>query len=384
MMDMQPIVIVGTGLAGYTVAREFRKLDAETPLVLLTTDDGGYYSKPMLSNALAQGKTADSLLLSTAEQMAIQLKAEIQADTAVTGLNISAKSLRTSRGDQPYSKLILALGADPFRIPLQGSGADAVLTVNDRTDYARFRSAIAGKRRIVILGGGLIGCEFANDLVGADFSVSVIDLAPQPLGRLVPEEVGVAIRDALTHAGVDWHLGTSVTNVDRTDKGFDVRLKDGTALQADAVLSAIGLRSRVQLAKDAGLEINRGIVTDRMLATSAPDVYALGDCAEVDGLVLPFVMPIMHAARALARTVAGQPTPVSYPAMPVVVKTPSYPLVVSPPALGSEGEWAVERLADGIRARFVGADGALLGFALGGSAVAEKQALTKLLPATLS
>ncbi len=384
MMDMQPIVIVGTGLAGYTVAREFRKLDAETPLVLLTTDDGGYYSKPMLSNALAQGKTADSLLLSTAEQMAIQLKAEIQADTAVTGLNISAKSLRTSRGDQPYSKLILALGADPFRISLQGSGADAVLTVNDRTDYARFRSAIAGKRRIVILGGGLIGCEFANDLVGADFSVSVIDLAPQPLGRLVPEEVGVAIRDALTHAGVDWHLGTSVTNVDRTDKGFDVRLKDGTALQADAVLSAIGLRSRVQLAKDAGLEINRGIVTDRMLATSAPDVYALGDCAEVDGLVLPFVMPIMHAARALARTVAGQSTPVSYPAMPVVVKTPSYPLVVSPPALGSEGEWAVERLADGTRARFVGADGSLLGFALGGSAVAEKQALTKLLPATLS
>lgn len=383
MMDMQPIVIIGTGLAGYTVAREFRKLDAETPLVLLTTDDGGYYSKPMLSNALAQGKTADSLLLSAAEQMAQQLKAEIRPGTTVTGLNSASKTLHTSRGDQPYSRLVLALGADPFRIPLQGSGVDAVLTVNDRADYARFRAAIAGKDRVVILGGGLIGCEFANDLAGADLSVSVIDLAPQPLGRLVPEEVGIAIRDALAHAGVDWHLGTSVTNVDQTDNGFDVTLKDGIVLQADVVLSAIGLRSRVQLAKDAGLNVNRGIVTDGMLATSAPDVYALGDCAEVDGLVLPFVMPIMHAARALARTLAGQPTAASYPAMPVVVKTPSYPLVVSPPALGSQGEWAVEQVVDGIRARFVGADGALLGFALGASAVAEKQALTKLLPMTL-
>lgn len=381
---MDPIVIIGTGLAGYTAAREFRKLNADTPLVLVSADDAGFYSKPMLSNALAQGKTAESLLLTPAEQMAAQLRADIRAHTQVVGIDPANRQIQLDSGELTYGRLVLALGADPIRLPLGGDAADQVLSVNDRADYARFRIQIADKQRVAILGGGLIGCEFANDLVGAGYEVAVIDIATHPLGRLVPADVGNALKAALAEREVAWHLGVSVATVNPADNGLRITLSDGSELAADAVLSAIGLRPRTQLAATAGLAVNRGIVTDRLLATSDPQIFALGDCAEVEGLVLPFVMPLMQGARALAKTLAGTPTPVSYPAMPVVVKTPACPLVVSPPAAQAAGDWRIEKDSEGVRALFQDPQGTLLGFALAGAASNDKQALTRQIPPVLS
>ena len=381
---MEPIAIIGTGLAGYGVAREFRKLDRDTPLTIFCEDDGGYYSKPMLSNAFAQDKTAETLLLSTAEQMAAQLRAEIHPHTRITAIDPATRRIRFAQGELNYAKLVLALGADPIRLPLAGDAAEAVLSVNDRADYARFRAAIAGKRRMVILGGGLIGCEFANALITAGYSVAIVDIANHPLGRLVPEPVGLYLRDGLASLGIDWHLAKSVTSIDHADAALRVTLSDGTALTADAVLSAIGLRPRTQLAAAANLKVDRGIATDRWLTTSDPHIYALGDCAEVEGLVLPFVMPLMQSARSLARTLAGEATPVSYPAMPVVVKTPACPLVIAPPAAQASGEWLFEPVSGGLRALYRAGTGGLLGFALVGTATAEKQRLGKQLPPMLA
>jgi len=178
-------------------------------------------------------------------------------------------------------------------------------------------------------------------------------------------------------------VARTATAVSRDHEGLQVTLADGTLLQADAVLSAVGLRPRTELARRAGLNVNRGIVTDRFLATSAPDVYALGDCAEVEGQVLPYVAPIMHAARALARTLTGAPTAVAYPAMPVVVKTPALPVVVAPP-VRPDGTWETEAAEDGVAARFVNSTGVLTGFALVGAATSKKQALTRELPPVLA
>jgi rubredoxin-NAD+ reductase len=382
--QMKPIVILGTGLAGYTVAREFRKLDQQTPLVMLSADDAGYYSKPMLSNALAQGKTADVLLLSSAEQMATQLHAEIHPNASVSTIEPDAQRVRFNNSALEYQHLVLALGADPFRLPLHGDAAESVLSVNDRADYARFRAAIEGKKRIVILGGGLIGCEFANDLAAAGYQVSVIDIGTHPLGRLVPEAIGMVMRDELAAIGIDWHLGLSVTQVDHAQAGLRITLSNDATLQADVVLSAIGLRPRIALATAAGLTVNRGIITDQYLITSSARISALGDCAEVSGLVLPFVMPLMQAARSLAKTLAGNRTAVHYPAMPVVVKTPACPLVISPPAANAEGAWHIEGSDAGTEALFRAVDGALLGYALTGTATAHKQKLNKELPVVLA
>jgi len=382
-MANSPVVIVGSGLAGYGVARELRKLDAERALFIVSRDDARAYSKPMLSNALAAGKSPDQLGGASASDMAGQLRAEVLPNTEVRSIDTARRLLEIDGRTLGYSKLVLALGADPIEAPLAGNAAEEVHRVNDLASYARFRESVECGRRIVLLGAGLIGCEFANDLATAGYSVDVVDPAPRPLGRLLPEPVAERVRTALEGLGVRWHFGTTASAVSRTSQGLNVALANGEVLPADAVLSAIGLRPRTALARDAGLRVNRGIVTDRYLATSAPDVYALGDCAEVEGRVLPFVAPLMHAARALARTLAGTPTAVAYPAMPVVVKTPAVPVVVAPPS-ASHGAWEMEAGEDGIEARFVDSAGALTGFALIGSATSRRQALARELPPVLA
>lgn len=380
---MSAIVIIGTGLAGYTAAREFRKLDPSTPLHLISQDDGSFYSKPILSNALALKKTPAQIALNAAADMERQLAATVSPHSSVTAIDTSAHHVTVDGKTIPYTKLVLAIGADPIRLPLAGDAADTVLSVNDLSDYARFRQALDGKRRVVILGAGLIGCEFANDLRGADIDVHAIDPATQPLGRLLPPQAARFLRAALEAAGVRFHLGTTVQSVARAAPGMVATLADGTTIETDLVLSAIGLRPRVDLARATGLTVNRGIVTNALLQTSAADVYALGDCAEVAGFNLPFVMPIMQAARALAKTLHAMPTPAHYPAMPVVVKTPACPTVVCPPPPGVEGTWEESVATDGVRALFHDSTGTLRGFALVGTAAKDKQALTKDIPPLL-
>lgn len=379
---MEPLIIVGTGLAGYTLAREVRKRDPELPMQLITQDDGCFYSKPMLSNALAKQKTAEDLATASAEKMAQDLNATLTNHTQVTAINLDTQTISTTQGEVPYAKLVLAMGADP--IDLQIDAQQPILSVNDRQDYARFREALEGKHRIAIMGAGLIGCEFANDLCSAGYQVHVLDLAERPLNRLLPTQAAQALQEKFTDMGVQWHFNVAAKAFHRlADHSMRLQLNDGSDIPCDLVLSAVGLRPRTALANAAGLEVARGIVVDATLQTRAANVYALGDCAEVNGLVLPFVMPIMHAARALAATLTGDTTPARYPAMPVVVKTPAYPVVVCPPLPHHKGQWQEHPIEDGVRALFLDAQEKPLGFALTGRAVREKNDWMKQLPSWL-
>jgi rubredoxin-NAD+ reductase len=378
---MHPIVIVGSGLAGYTLLKELRKRDGTTPITLVTADDGAFYAKPNLSNALAAKKTAADLASGSAEKLAADLNATILAHTRVHAIDTAAQRVHIDNGELAYSALILALGADPIPHGLSGDGAAAVLAVNDLTDYAAFRKAIDGKKRITVLGGGLIGCEFANDLAHAGFAVDVVHLGGWPLERLIPVEAGQRLADGLAALGVNWHFGHTARRVESASEGYQVVLDDGATIAADVVLSAIGLRPRTQLAQAAGIAVGRGIQTNQLLETDAPNVYAMGDCAEVEGLNLPYVQPLMVQARALAATLTGTPTPVSYPPMPVMVKTPAHPVAVLPPKIGASGGWKVECSDTGVCARHVGENGVLQGFALTGSETGRRTALMKELPA---
>ena len=191
------ITIIGSGLAGYTVIREIRKLDKIIPITVITREPGYFYSKPMLSTALASKKEASQLVSTPSDGMASHLDITILAQTDVSAIQIDTQQIVTNKGNIPYSKLVLALGADQIRLPLQGSAAAEVLTVNDLEDYEKFRQQIEGKKRIAILGAGLIGCEFANDLVLSSYEVDVIDMAPQALGRLLPEEASLELASKL-------------------------------------------------------------------------------------------------------------------------------------------------------------------------------------------
>ena len=378
---MHPIVIVGSGLAGYTLLKEIRKRDAAVPVTLVTADDGAFYSKPNLSNAFATGRTAAALASAGAEKMAADQNATVLTHTRVTAIDTQGRRIRTATAELEYNQLVLALGADPFPHGLAGSGAASVLAVNDLADYAAFRGAIDGKKRITVLGGGLIGCEFANDLVHAGFAVDVVHLGDWPLERLLPVEAGQRLADSLATLGVNWHFGRTGKSVEQTANGYRIELDNGETVEADVVLSAIGLKPRTLLAQAAGIPVGRGIKTNHLLETEAPNVYAMGDCAEVDGLNLPYVQPLMVQARALAATLTGTPTPVIYPAMPVVVKTPAHPVAVLPPKIGAAGGWKVECSDTGICALHTDEAGRLQGFALTGSETGRRNTLAKELAA---
>ncbi len=389
----EAVVIIGSGLAGYNVARELRKADANVPIVVVSRDHAGFYSKPMLSNALAGKKTAATLVMKSADKMSEDIKGRVIANSAVTGIDTQARTLTLSSGEVlPYRDLVLALGADPIRLPLQGDAASTVLSVNDLDDFARFADALdtaAGGqpvKRVAILGAGLIGCEFANDLLHREITPTVLDLADRALARLLPPEASARLQDKLQAGGAQFRFGVGVTSVDKAGSGLKLTLSDGSTLETDLVLSAIGLKPRTQLAEQAGVSVGRGVKVDRQLATNVPHIHAVGDCAEVEGHLLPYVMPLMQQARALAATLAGKPTPVAYPAMPVVVKTPAWPTVVCPPPAHAAGQWAVTATDESMEARFTAADNPdqLLGFALQGKAVTQRQAMAALVPAILA
>jgi rubredoxin---NAD+ reductase len=377
----EPIVIIGTGLAGYSVVREFRKLDSKSGVVMLTVDDGASYSKPMLSNGFAKGKSARELAMADAGQMVKQLRVEIRTYTEVTGIDTTQNMVLIGNERLRYRKLVIAAGADVTRLELRGTGLGHVYSVNNLLDYHRIRKALEGWQRVAILGAGLIGCEFANDLLLGSYQPDIIAPCTSVLPGLLPPPVGKALEQGLAEAGVNFHLERFAKEIRAAKHGVDVVLDNDDVIAADLVLSAVGLQPRKRLAEQAGIRCATGIAVNRKLETSADDIYALGDCAEVDGHCMFYVLPLMASAKALAKTLAGEITQVSYGVMPVTVKTPACPVIVCPPVSQASGEWQITtNSAVDVSAKFTNAQGQLLGFALSGKAVAEKQSLIRQMP----
>lgn len=361
----RPVLVIGAGLAGWTTVREFRKLDSSTPVVMITADSGDFYAKPSLSNAFAQGRLPAQLVSTPAAKMAESLNVTLMPHTRVEALDVAARTVSTSAGTLTYRDLVLATGAQPIRVPLEGRAADRVISVNSLEDFARFHAELqpagdaAGNRsrHVLVMGAGLIGCEFANDLAQAGYRVSVVDPGTRPLAALLPEAASATLQQALEGLGVHFYFGTTVRAVDPVDPAtaqaasadsLEISLANGEVIDAGCVLSAIGLKADTTLARAAGLTVDRAIVVNTRLQTSAEGVYALGDSAQyasaasklsLHGSALPYVMPIMAAAKALAANLAGTPAELVFPLMPVSVKTPSLPLVVAAPQPGTDGQW---------------------------------------------
>ncbi len=384
MTQHQPIVIVGSGLAGYMVAKEFRKLDTDTPLTIVTASDGSFYSKPLLSTALTNERTPEALVVSTAEDMAQQLDVTVLVKHMVNKVDPEHRQLQCRYNDNDvtieFSQLVFACGADKVNITLEGDAVDAIQSVNDLHDYRDFRQWLEGKQRIAMLGSGLVGCEFTNDLINKGYKVDIIAPEQHPLASLVPQPIGDQLIKAFKEQGVNWHMGRFASQVDCKDNGYTVTLSDDSSVEVDGVFSAIGLRPHIKLAQTAGIETRHGVVVNRWLQTNVRNIFALGDCAEVDGTIKQYVAPILQCARALAKILAGGKDPVHYPPMPVVIKTPACPIVSSPPPIHVQGQWHIEGEAGDLRGLFHDEEGQLRGFALVGTTVRDKMALAKQLP----
>jgi len=391
--DTAALVIIGAGLAGWTTAREFRKLDTSTPIVLVTADSGDFYAKPTLSNACAQKRTAEQLVTTPAAKMAETLNVTLHANTQVTAMDTQVQCISVTGADGAahqvaYGQLVLATGAHPIRIPLDGDAAGQVQSINQLTDLAHFQQRLGEEpKTVLIMGAGLIGCEFANDLVLGGHTVHLVDPAQRPLAALLPEGASAQMQSALSGIDVRWHLGTTVQSLHSSTGAhpLQAQLANGETVDADLVLSAIGLRADVALAQAAHIHCERGVVVNEMLQTSAAHVYALGDCAQyasAGARTLPYVMPIMNAARALAATLAGTPTSLVFPLMPVSVKTPALPTVVAAAHPATPGQWVAEELDaeaahSGGAWRYMDSDGQQRGFVLTGKQTARRMELSK-------
>jgi rubredoxin-NAD+ reductase len=372
------IVVIGSGLAGYGVLRELRKLAPDADLTLITADDGHFYSKPALSTAFTKGKTVETLITMPAEKMASQLRLNLKARCRVHTIDCAARTLDTDYGVIAYDQLVLALGADPIRPSIGGDAANRAMAINSLDDYAAFIQTVPAGGRVLIIGAGLVGSEFANDLASNGFSPVVIDRLPYPLAQLLPAPVGRAVQDALASIGVAWRLGRLVERLDHDAAGIVATLDDDTTISGDAILSAVGLRPHVSLAERAGLVVGRGIKVNACGQTSDEHIFAIGDCAEYEVGPAAFVTPIMAAARAIAPSVLGTITPIRFPALSVQVKTSACPLVLLPVRPGVAGDWIMQAQDErGLKYLFVDSHGTVQGYALTGDFCAERVELDR-------
>ena len=375
-----PIVIVGSGYAGYNLAEAIRKLDVKVDLVVLTQDEGLHYSKPALSTGLTMQQTAENLVIELPLDRAHRLNIRIVTHCTVERIDTQAKQLFTDIGQQPYGQLVLAQGAQAIKIPFEGDASANVISVNSLQDYRRYRGLLEGKERVLLIGNGLIGCEFANDLAAVNKKVNVVGLTTWPMDRLLPEAVGRKLQASLSDIGVSWWLDNTVKAINYIDPinpqaGYSVTLKTGDVLEVDVIVSAVGLQARTKLAINNGITCGVGIKTDTRLMTNVPHVYALGDCVEFDGQLQPYIAPIYWGIQALSQTLTGNFTEVNYPQMTVVVKTPVCPITLLPPPQGLNGQWQLQQSETGMIARFNNHQGKVCGFVLQGDQVDQRKQL---------
>ena len=377
------ILVIGSGFAAQQLVKSLRKLDAEQPIRLITADSGDEYNKPDLSHVVSRGCTAAAMTRLSGSDFAEQQRIALLPHCPVLGIDPARRIVMTGQGEFAYGQLVLATGASAARPAIPGG--EQLVTLNSLQEYAAAEGLIQQARRIMVLGAGLIGCELAMDMASDGREVTLVDLADSPLSALLPAVLSQPLQQALRSQGVKLQLGQGIAELslldpDRPQGGWRVTLSNGRVSEQDLVIAAIGLKPNLVLAQAAGLAVERGILVDDSLQTSAPHIFALGDCAQWRGQLLPFLQPIVLGANALARTLLGTPTPLTLPPMLVKVKTPRYPLQLAGRTKGEDLAWQCRWNSHGLVAEAHGEDGELCGFVVGGDQMSAAFPLLRQLP----
>lgn len=361
------VVIVGAGYAGWSVAEAIRRRDAEMPILLLSACPGLIYPKPAISLATSQGRSANDLVDTDAMSRAAELGIEVQTLTRVLKIDHNRKRLTTAKGGIAYGKLILALGASQRTLAIAGDAAETILRVNDLATFNQMQQRLAeGVRKVTILGAGLIGCEFADDLNRAGYEVTVIDPGKKPLAELLPEAMALELQQRLAKNGVQWRFGFTMAELNKAGETLCATLSDGSSLKTDLVISAAGLVANTALAEKSGLQVDAGIVVNNDMQTSDADIYSLGDCASLDGQLFAYIEPIRRQAEAIAASLMGEHERFM-PIPPMVkVKTLSMPIsVCRPRSVNGADVWQmIEHNQQGYHFEITAQNNNVIGFAL--------------------
>lgn len=371
-----PVVIVGSGYAGLQLARQYRRLAPAAPLVIVCADEGADYAKPQLSHVISKRQTASDLIRKPAKELAQELKALLLTEQTVSAIDAERQVIRLAERELPYRDLVLAVGAEAWIPPVSGNATGDIITLNSLQEYQQSQDRLATSQRILLIGAGLIGCELANDFLQAGKQVTVCDPADRVLSALLPEFASERLHSVLRQNGCQFELMNTLVSAEKIAEGIRATFRDGKSIIVDSIVSAAGLRPRTALAQAAGLTVNRGIVVNDDLTTSDPHIYALGDCAEANGQLRPYLQPITISAQALAKTLAGEPTAIRWPVMPVNVKTPCYPVQAAGEVRSEDLIWQLDEDDTGLTGLAL-RQGQTVGIVTGGQHVSRSMNLIK-------
>lgn len=322
-----PLIIIGSGFAAYQLVKSLRRKNSIMQIQLFTADNGDEYNKPDLSHVFTRRQNVNDLISMTGEAFAAKYDIELFANIRVENINTQDHTITSANGNcYRYSRLVFATGARTFIPVLNGDAAGELVTLNSLEDYRAYQQRITNAKRILIMGGGLIGTELAMDLVTSGKEVQILEPSVHLMSNLMPHFVVTELEKQLRSDGVQIECLDYATAIEHDGTSLIVTTKKGIQYQADCVISAAGLVPNTDLAKIAGAQVSRGIVVDKQLKTSIADTYALGDCAEIDGKVLAFLQPIVLSVNTLTNVLLSDPTSLNIPALMIKIKTPNYPI----------------------------------------------------------
>lgn len=335
-------VVIGSGIAGVTCAEELSKLNQYAYITLLTLEDHGYYSRPLLSHGFTRADIETKIILKTFSAI-VSHGISVEAGAEVLSLDRSAKTLRyRQKGREKtlgYDKLILATGSDAF-IPPPFLGQEKLFhclnSLSDLIELRKLRAKLqtqTPKPRWAVVGGGLIGCEIAADLAKAGDSVTLFHALPRLMERQLVEEDSIRLLQHLQSAlGIEVKLSQDVRGFAETPSArpetsqLALQVAEESIAGFHGILVACGFKPRIALAQNSGLASGRGISVNDFLTTEDSSVFAIGDCAQLpDGRIYAYVTPVRHQALWLAKHLSqSQPEPWAAPAFKPKAKIPGF------------------------------------------------------------
>ncbi|MBB3982370.1 nitrite reductase (NADH) large subunit [Sphingobium fontiphilum] len=309
MTDKPHLIVIGNGMAGCRAVEEILARDpARYRITIFGAEPRVNYNRIMLSPVLAGEKSFEEIVINGQDWYDANGIALVSGDPVVA-IDRSAKTVTARSGNvTPYDKLMIATGSDPFIIPVPGKDLPGVVTFRDLDDVDKMLTAAKLGGNAVVIGGGLLGLEAAHGLALRGMQVTVLHLMPTLMERQLDEAAGWLLKTALEARGQTIITGADTAEILGNGKVEAVRLKDGREIPADIVVMAVGIRPSTGLARDAGLAVGRGIQVDDHMVTSDPDILAVGECVEHNGMVYGLVAPLFEMGRALADGLVAQPT----------------------------------------------------------------------------
>jgi nitrite reductase (NADH) large subunit len=363
----EPLVIVGNGMAAARLVDELAKVAlGRYAIAVIGAEPRLAYSRVLLSSVLAGETASHEIELKPADWWRDR-GVTVKYNCLATEIDVDRRELKIANDESiEFSKLILATGSTPLRLNVPGADLLGVHTFRDTRDVDLLLTLAAQKKRVVVVGGGLLGLEAAYGLAKAGAPVTLIHLMDRLMERQLDAPAAALLKSLVERKGIEILLNANTARIIGETRVEGVELVDGRRIEAEAVIFAAGIRPNVALAKEAGISVNRGVVVDDHLETSAPDVFALGECAEHRGICYGLVEPAYEQARVLARYLAGRDAGYQGSVVATNLKVSGVSVFSAGDFIGESGSEAIvlSDLKRGTYKKLVIADGRLTGAVL--------------------